>query len=168
VRLVKAGLDAMNVDVKGDADAVLRYCGADVEAVWRNCRQAVGRGVWIELTTLVIPTVNDAPGVLCGIAGRIARELGPDTPWHVTRYCPAYRFVAPQTPVRTLEEAWQIGVDAGLRYVYVGNVPGHLRQHTRCPGCGAIVVERDSMRVRQVRLNKDRCTACGAVIAGRF
>lgn len=166
--LIEAGLDAMNVDVKGDAAAVRQYCGADAEAVWRNCRRAQQGGVWVEVTTLVVPTVNDAPAMLHEIAARIARELGPDTPWHVTRYYPDYRFTAPQTPIRALDRARMIGFDAGLRYVYVGNVRGHPGQDTCCPGCGAVVVDRDALQARRVRLQGDRCTACGARIAGRF
>jgi pyruvate formate lyase activating enzyme len=142
--LVEAGLDAMNVDLKGDADAVQRFCGTDVEMVWRTCRLARAADVWLEITTLVIPGVNDGDAVLGGIADRIVAELGADVPWHVSGYYPAYEFQAPPTPVRTLERAWQIGREAGLRFVYVGNLPGtararHRLENTYCPECGALV-----------------------------
>ncbi len=164
--LVEAGLDGMNVDVKGDAEAVRRYCQADVEIVWRNCRRARELNVWVELTTLVIPGVNDDE-CLEGIARRIVAELGPETPWHLTRYYPAYRFTTPSTPVATLERAREIGRQAGLRYVYLGNVPGHPGEHTLCPNCGTILVRRGLLRLLQDDVTPDgRCPCCGQEIAG--
>ena len=160
-RLVAHGLDAMNVDVKGDAEAVRQHCGADVEVVWRNCRLARAAGVWVEVTTLVIPGVNDAEPTLRGIARRIAQDLGPETPWHVNRYYPAYQFHAGPTPLRTLEEAWRWGREEGLHYVYVGNAGVHRAVHTWCPQCGALLVERRVLGVRRSFLVEGRCPACG-------
>jgi pyruvate formate lyase activating enzyme len=169
--LVEAGLDAINVDVKGDAGAVRHYCGIDVEKVWRNCRLARKAGVWLEITTLVIPGVNDGDGVLEGIAGRIAAELGADVPWHVSRYYPAYQFTAPPTPLRTLERAWRIGQEAGLQFIYLGNVPGpagawHRREHTRCPECGTLLIERWGFEVTGYHLEHGRCPNCGQALPG--
>ncbi len=164
--LLAAGLDAMNVDVKGDAQAVRHYCGAEVEKVWRNCRLARQAGVWLEITTLVIPGVNDDEEVLRGIAGRIVTDLGPEVPWHVSGYYPAYRFAAPPTPLRTLERAWQVGREAGLEFVYLGNVPGHPLENTRCPGCGALLVERWGLQVIRQRLERGCCPECGRAIPG--
>ncbi|MGC8839575.1 MAG: AmmeMemoRadiSam system radical SAM enzyme, partial [Anaerolineae bacterium] len=162
--LIAHGLDAMNVDVKGDAEAVRQYCGADVEVVWRNCRLARASGVWVEVTTLVIPGVNDAEPVLRGIARRIVRDLGPETPWHVNRYWPAYQFHAGPTPLGTLEKAWQWGREEGLHYVYVGNVGVHRAVHTWCPRCGALLVERRVLGVRRSFLVEGRCPACGHLV----
>jgi pyruvate formate lyase activating enzyme len=146
--LVEAGLDAMNVDLKGDADAVYHYCqGIDVEKVWRNCRLTREMGVHLELTTLVIPGVNDSDGVLNRIAERIVAELGADVPWHLSAYHPAYRFDAPPTPVSTLEQACEIGEAAGLRYVYLGNVLGHPLENTYCPGCDAPLIQRRGLGI---------------------
>jgi len=165
--LVEAGLDGMNVDVKGDAEAVDRYCGADVEVVWRNCRRAKELGVWVEVTTLVIPGVNDDEAGLAGIARRIAAELGPETPWHLSRYYPAYRFSGPQTLVATLERAREIGQQAGLQHVYVGNVPGHPGAHTFCPSCGTILARRGLLRLLRCQVTPEgRCPQCGQEIAG--
>jgi len=165
--LLKAGLDGMNVDVKGDEEAVDEYCGADVEVVWRNCQLAQERGIWVEITTLVIPGVNDDDECLEGIARRIVAELGPETPWHLSRYHPAYRFTAPPTPVATLERAQEIGRQAGLRYVYLGNVPGHPGEHTLCPSCGIILVRRGLLQLRRCDVTPDgRCPCCGQEIAG--
>ncbi|HIC88769.1 MAG TPA: AmmeMemoRadiSam system radical SAM enzyme [Anaerolineae bacterium] len=165
--LVEAGLDAMNVDVKGDAEAVHRYCkGVDIEKVWHNCRLAHELGIHLEITTLVIPDVNDRDEVLQGIAERIVAELGPDVPWHVSRYYPAYRFTAPPTPVSTLEQAWQIGKRAGLEFVYLGNVLGHRLENTYCPGCGTLLIGRWGFNVTTYRLDHGHCSKCGREISG--
>ncbi len=165
--LVEAGLDAMNVDLKGDAQAVRHYCkGIDVDRVWRNCRLARELGVHLEITTLVIPSVNDSDEVLGGIAECIVTELGADVPWHVSGYYPAYRFTAPPTPVRTLERAWDIGKTAGLEHVYLGNVPGHLMGNTYCPDCGTLLIGRRGLGLTTYRLDRGRCPQCGRSVAG--
>lgn len=165
--LARAGLDGMNIDVKGGREAVRQHCGAEVEVVWRNSRRAKELGIWVELTTLVIPTVNDDEATLSAIAGRIVGELGADTPWHVTRYYPAYRFSAPPTPVATLEKAREIGLQAGLRYVYIGNVPGHPGENTACPRCARVLVKRAGLCVLDCVVTPDgRCPECGEPIAG--
>jgi len=163
--LVAAGLDAMNVDIKGDAETVRRHCrGIDVEKVWRNCRHAKERGVHLEITTLVIPGVNHREESLRGIARRIHEELGRETPWHVSGYYPAYRFHAPPTPLSALESAWQIGQEEGLEFVYLGNVVGHRLENTYCPNCGELLVERRGLTVLQNRLRDAACPACGRAI----
>jgi pyruvate formate lyase activating enzyme len=165
--LVAAGLDAMNVDVKGDAGAVRRYCGVDVEFVWRSCQLALEAGLWLEITTLVIPGVNDEDQVLHTIAERIVADLGAYVPWHLSRYHPAYRFDAPSTPVSTLERARDIGLQAGLRHVYLGNLLGHPNENTFCPKCGKILVRRDGLRLSSSHLAPDgSCPHCGEEIAG--
>jgi pyruvate formate lyase activating enzyme len=165
--LVEAGLGGMNVDVKGDAEAVREHCAAEVEFVWRNCRRARQLGVWVELTTLVIPGVNDDDACLEGIALRTVAELGPDTPWHVSSYYPAYRFTAPPTPVAMLERAREIGRRAGLRYVYLGNVPGHPGEHTFCPSCGTILARRGLLQMLKCEVTPDsHCPQCGQEIVG--
>jgi pyruvate formate lyase activating enzyme len=164
--LAEAGLDAMNVDVKGDAQAVQRYCGIDVEKVWRNCSLAHKADIWLEITTLVIPGVNDADEVLRAIADRIVTELGPDVPWHVSGYHPAYRFTAPATPLHTLERARKLGKEAGLRFVYLGNVLGHRWENTYCPECEALLIRRWGLSVTASRLDRGFCTECGKKVPG--
>jgi pyruvate formate lyase activating enzyme len=165
--LVEAGLDAMNVDVKGGAQAVRRYCkGIDVDKVWRNCRLARELGLHLEITTLVIPGVNDRDEVLRSIGERIVAELGAEVPWHVSGYYPAYRFTAPPTPVSTLERAWHIGKEAGLAFVYLGNVLGHRLENTYCPDCGALLVERRGLYVTTYRLDDGCCPRCGCEVPG--
>jgi pyruvate formate lyase activating enzyme len=164
--LIAAGLDAMNVDVKGDAEAVRRHCGGiDVEKVWRNCRDAKEREVHLEITTLVIPGVNHTETALRMISRRIHDELGPETPWHLSGYYPAYRFHAPSTPLSALERGWQIGQEEGLEFVYLGNVTGHRMENTYCPGCGELLIERRGLSVLYNRLNDPpTCPACGRAI----
>jgi pyruvate formate lyase activating enzyme len=164
--LANAGLDAMNVDLKGDAQAVRQYCGTDVEKVWRNCRLARELEVHLEITTLVIPGVNDRHEVLRGIAEWIVADLGPDVPWHVSGYYPAYRFTAPPTPVRTLERAWNAGKAAGLEFVYLGNVLGHRLENTCCPDCGTCLIRRQGLRVTASRLDHGGCPNCGREVPG--
>jgi pyruvate formate lyase activating enzyme len=163
--LVDAGLDAMNVDVKGDAQAVRTHCqGVEVDKVWRNCRHAKKRAVHLEITTLVIPGVNATEDTLRGIAKRIHDELGPETPWHLSVYYPAYRFHAPHTPLSILERGWALGSEEGLDFVYLGNVPGHHLENTYCPNCEGLLIERRGLLVIQNRLRGDKCPACGRQI----
>jgi len=163
--LVKAGLDAMNVDIKGDAEAVRKHCaGIDAEKVWRNCRQAKEQGVHLEITTLVVPSVNHREETLRTIAARVFQELGPEIPWHVSGYYPAYRFHAPRTPLSALERAWQIGKEEGLDFVYLGNVAGHRLENTYCPHCGQMLIERCGLTVMQNRLSRHSCPDCGEAI----
>jgi pyruvate formate lyase activating enzyme len=165
--LIEAGLNAMNVDIKGDAVGVRHYCkGIAVEKVWEACKVARQRGVHIEITTLIIPTVNDADQMLHGIAQRIVSEFGPDVPWHVSAYFPAYRFHAPPTPVQTLERAWEIGRRSGLEFVYAGNVPGHPHDQTYCPGCNTMLIKRMGFDVLVNHIRSGRCPNCEREIAG--
>jgi pyruvate formate lyase activating enzyme len=165
--LIDAGLDAMNVDIKGSPNAVRKYCkGIDLEKVWLSCRLGRERGVHIEVTTLVIPEVNDDPAVLQGIAERIVSELGSQTPWHVSGYLSAYRFNAPPTPLSTLEQAWQIGKSAGLDFVYLGNVPGHRYENTTCPTCGTLLIRRAGFDVISNTIRSGCCSRCHRAIQG--
>lgn len=165
--LIEAGLEAMNVDIKGDAAGVKRFCKTvDVEKVWANCVCARSQGVHLEITTLVIPTVNDSDAVLRGIAERIANDLGPEVPWHVSGYSPAYKFTVPATRVSTLEHARELGKAAGLQFVYIGNVPGHPCDNTYCPGCGTILIRRLGFAVLQNKLRSGLCPKCNVPVAG--
>ena len=165
--LIDAGLDAMNVDIKGDAAAVRKFCGGiDIEKIWDRCRQARLAGVHVEVTTLVIPGVNDSDAALEYIARRILKEMGPDTPWHVTAYRPAYKFDAPPTPVSTLERAHQLGKDNGLKYIYTGNIPGHPKDNTYCPQCNSLLIRRFGFDVVENRLRHGHCPKCSYSISG--
>ena len=167
--LVTHGLNAMNIDIKGEAEAVRRFCTADIDVVWRNATQAKEWGLWVELTTLVIPGVNDTDDELSQIARRIKRELGDDTPWHLSGYYPAYKFrnesYVPPTPLTTLEKARDMGIAEGLKYVYVGNVPGHPYENTYCPGCHQSLIERYGFSITRYNISPDKhCPYCGKQI----
>ena len=163
--LIDAGLDAMNVDIKGNAEAVKKHCkGIDVEKVWRNCGLAKEQGVHLEITTLVIPSVNHDDQTLRGIAERIREELGGDTPWHISGYYPAYGFHAPPTPLSALERGWRIGKQEGLQFVYLGNVLGHRLENTYCPECRELLIRRHGLNVVDYRLQDSACPACGRAI----
>ncbi|MDI6806576.1 MAG: AmmeMemoRadiSam system radical SAM enzyme [Candidatus Aenigmarchaeota archaeon] len=164
--LKKAGLDAMNVDVKGDEEAVKKYCGGvDVKKVWRNIETAKKLGIHVEITTLVIPGVNEDEGCLKEIAGKI-RKIDKNIPWHVTQYYPAYKALdyglyPGRTPVETLEKAYRIGKESGLNYVYAGNVPGHKYENTYCHNCNEMLIERFGFDVVTYKVTKDnRCPVC--------
>ncbi len=165
--LVEAGLDAINVDLKGPSAAVRRHCKkVDGEKIWCLCRLARSRGVHLEMTTLVIPGVNDSDRALQEIATRLATELGPDVPWHVNAYFPAYRFTAPPTPPATLSRARELGRAAGLKFVYAGNLSGNGWGDTHCPECKTVLVRRSGLSVLENNLRHGRCPRCGSVIAG--
>jgi len=162
--LLKSGCDAFNIDIKGDEKVVKKYCKADVELVWKNVIEASKKGAWVELTTLVIPNINDNEKCLKGVARRIHDEVGGNTPWHVSRYYPHHEMKNPPTPVKILEKAYKIGKKEGLKYIYVGNVPGHL-ENTYCPGCGKLLIERYGFDVQSFNLTKDKkCPGCSEKI----
>jgi pyruvate formate lyase activating enzyme len=162
--LIDHGLGAMNIDIKGDVKAVEKFCHADVEKIWRNASWAREHGVWVEVTTLIIPGVNDGEGCLRGIARRIKTELGDETSWHTTGYYPAYKFEETSTPKSTLERARKIGREEGLKYVYVGNVPGHPYENTYCPKCNKLLVERYGFEITRHQVMDGCCPTCGEKI----
>lgn len=124
-------------------------------------------GVWLEVTTLVIPGLNDGGDELRWVAEFLAREVGQDVPWHVSRFHPQYQMsdVAP-TPVSALKRAWQLGHEAGLHYVYVGNVRGQGYEDTVCHNCGETVIARMGFQVLSYRLAEGRCQRCGTPVSG--
>ncbi len=161
-------LDAANVDLKGFSEKFYReVTGASLKGVLESLRIYRRLGIWLEITTLVIPGHNDSDTDLCGIARFIAEELGPDTPWHVSAFHPTYRMLdCSATPPETLHRAMRIGQTAGLRYVYQGNLPGAGGENTFCPGCGRPVIERTSYHIRAISLKEGHCVSCSTVVAG--
>ncbi|MDF2956940.1 MAG: Pyruvate-formate lyase-activating enzyme [Candidatus Alkanophagales archaeon MCA70_species_1] len=165
-RLRAAGLDAINIDMKGDAEVYERYCGGvDVEKVWRNARAAKKMGMHVEMVNLVITGVNDDEDCLRWVIERHLKELGEMTPLHFTRYHPAYKFNNPATKVETLERACELAKRLGVAYVYIGNVPGHKYESTYCHECGRLLIRRYSYSVLRYELTAEkRCPGCGAEI----
>lgn len=160
-------LDAANVDLKGfDEARHRRRTGAAVEPVKRNIRLMRRKGIWVEATTLVIPTENDSDEELGAIA-RFLASVDPGMPWHVSAFHPTYRMAnLPRTPLETITRACRIGREAGLRYVYGGNVPGDESENTRCHACGAALIMRRGFHIAENRLKNGACPECGAKIDG--
>ena len=163
-----AALSAIKIDLKGYSEWFYRdVCGAELRAVLRSIRQVAASGVHLELVNLVVPTLNDSDRALRDLVSFVARDLGPDVPLHFTRFHPDYQLLhLPPTPVTTLERAREAAMAAGLRYVYVGNVPGHPGNHTYCPGCRKIVIRREGYFVTENHLRNGRCEYCQAVVKG--
>jgi pyruvate formate lyase activating enzyme len=163
---IRPYLHAANIDLKGFSDDFYKkVCGARLQPVLDAIRLYKESGIWIELTTLVIPGHNDSDVELKKIAGFI-KSVGEDVPWHVSRFHPTYKLEdQPVTPLGTLARARQIGLDAGLRYVYEGNVPGE-GEDTSCPDCRKILVRRVGFRVNANNVKEGKCGHCGAKVDG--
>jgi pyruvate formate lyase activating enzyme len=161
-------LDAANVDLKSFRDEFYRtYCGARLEGVKETLVSMKSRGIFLEVTTLLIPGLNDDPEELAELADFIATSLGTDTPWHISRFHPTYKLTdRTATPVKTLMAAHRIGLGAGLKYVYTGNVPGEASEKTFCHACGKVLIDRWGFSVHNYAIINGKCKFCEAVIEG--
>jgi pyruvate formate lyase activating enzyme len=159
-------LHAANIDLKGFTDVFYKkVCGARLQPVLDTIRRYRESGIWIEITTLVIPGHNDTDQDLTGIA-RFIRSVGEDIPWHVSRFHPTYKLIdQPPTPLETLARAREIGFDAGLRYVYEGNIPGE-GEDTACWNCRKALIRRIGFRVQENLVRAGQCGFCGVEIDG--
>ena len=169
LKMIAPFLDAANVDVKAfNEDFYRRACGARLAPVLKTLKGMRHLGILVEITTLLIPGMNDDDDQLRQLASFIRDNLGPHTPWHISRFHPTYHLTdRPATPLSTLLRAKAIGLDAGLLYVYMGNVPGQGGEDTLCPECGAVVIGREGFFIRTYALTQSRCRACGARIHGQ-
>ncbi len=161
-------IDAANIDLKAFKDDFYReYCKADLKPVLNNLIRIREMGWWLEVTTLLIPGLNDSEEELEDMAGFIFKELGADTPWHISRFHPTFKMTSVKsTPVETLERAWTIGREKGIRFVYTGNVPGHKGENTLCPACGKEVITRIGFEIKGYNVNDRFCAYCGETIPG--
>ncbi|MFA6134925.1 MAG: AmmeMemoRadiSam system radical SAM enzyme [Phycisphaerae bacterium] len=168
VETIAPYLDAINVDLKAFRDETYqKIMRGRLEPVLTCLKALVKAGIWLEVTTLVVPGMNDSPEELRDIALFIARDLGPQVPWHVSRFHGDYKMSGtPATPISTLELACRMGKDAGLRYVYAGNVPGQPAERTICPSCGHVVIDRVGMSTRAIDMKDGRCGRCDHAIEG--
>lgn len=164
--LAEAGMDAIKVDVKGGENVVKRFCGAYPEPIWRNIRLAKDLGLHVEVVLLLIPNVNDNIAEVREIARKVRDTAGEETPLHITRFYPAYKMLnTPPTPISKLEEAVEEARKEGLKFVYIGNVPGHSYENTYCPRCGTLLIERYGFTVTQYTITQDKkCPNCGVNI----
>jgi pyruvate formate lyase activating enzyme len=161
LKLALPYLDAANVDLKGFTEKFYnKICGAKLKPVLKTLETMKKAGVWVEVTTLVIPDQNDTKEHFEGIANFIAKKLGKETPWHISRFFPAYKLMnLPPTPLSVLELAYELGKKAGLRYVYLGNVPAEEKEDTFCPKCGTKMINRAGYEI--LRHDKNgKCAKC--------
>jgi len=159
--------DGANLDIKGFTEDFYReICAGDLATVLRTFEVMMEEGVFVELTTLIVPTINDDMGKIRELCKWIVARAGPEVPHHFSRFYPMYvmRDIYP-TPAKTLERAREVALDAGEKHVYIGNVPGE-NEDTACPGCGKVVIARYGFTVRENLLKDGKCPFCGKLIRG--
>lgn len=160
-------LDAANVDLKGDAKFYRDYTRSSVAPVKRTLVVLKEMGVWVEVTNLLIPGANDSPEQIREVCRFVKDSLGADTPLHFSRFHPDYKLKdRTPTPMETLEMAYQIAKDEGLKYVYIGNVPGSTGENTYCPSCHKLVIGRLGYTITNYKLKNGKCEHCGCPIDG--
>ena len=164
----KGYIDAANIDLKAFSDKFYReMCGARLEPVLSTLKKMKKQGVWVEITTLLIPGYNDSKEELKQIAEFIKNELGKETPWHISRFHPDYKLMdIDQTAPESIKEARDIGIEAGLKYVYSGNLPGDKGENTFCPKCNVTLIERNGYFIGKNRIKNGRCPECREKIDG--
>jgi pyruvate formate lyase activating enzyme len=163
-------LDAANIDLKSFDPAFYReVVGGELEPVLATVKSLREAGVHVEITSIVIPTLNDDMDMIHEMCTWIVRELGSGVPLHFSRFYPLYRLSAlPRTPVSTLDQARQVALDAGLEYVYIAKVTGHEAENTFCSGCGELIIKRVGFVVDEIHLTDSRCSYCHQEIPGRW
>lgn len=168
IKKIEPYLDAANVDLKSFSDDFYRkLCGAKLQPVLDALKLMKKLGIWVEVTTLIIPTHNDSSEELREIAKFIVNELGEETPWHISRFYPAYKLRdKPPTPIETIHKAREIGLNEGLKYVYEGNVPGSKGESTYCPNCKNLIISRWGYQIIKKAIKDGICQHCGYEIDG--
>lgn len=168
LRYLRPHLDAYKIDLKSMQEKNYRRLGGVLQNVLDTIRLTKELGLWVEVVTLVIPGFNDSPDELWE-AARFLVSVSPDIAWHVTAYHPDYKMNAPATQASSLRQAAEIGQEAGLRYVYAGNLPGRVGTYedTCCPNCSALLVQRRGYVISEYHLSADgKCPQCGTAVAG--
>lgn len=168
IEMIAPFLDAVNVDLKFFSEITYKeLCGASLRPVLKAIRKLHKMGIWMEITTLVIPGRNDSDEELSDIASFIA-DIDKDIPWHISGYHPDFQYrESPATPLASIERALAVAERAGIRYVYPGNV--YLKADTECPGCGEVMVKKEGRRAEITNMFKNgKCIKCATFIAGRW
>ncbi len=160
--------DAANVDLKGfTEDYYKKICGAELQPVLDTLKTVHKQGVWLEITNLVVPTLNDDLKLIGRMCDWILDNLGPEVPLHFSRFWPMYRLKnLPPTSPEIITQARELAMDKGLYYVYVGNVPGHAGNNTYCPRCKEIIIGRIGYNLTKYAIIDGRCSQCDFKIAG--
>jgi pyruvate formate lyase activating enzyme len=168
IKLLKY-MDAVNVDLKSFSNDFYHKMGmlVDLEPVLETLKAIKAQGVWLEITNLVIPGENDSPEQIRKMCIWIKDNLGDDVPLHLSRFMPAFKLAnLPPTPVEKMEEAYNIAKEVGLKYVYIGNLPGVIQENTYCPNCKKLLVSRTGYRINEVNIKDGHCKFCGYKISG--
>ncbi|MBW2095327.1 MAG: AmmeMemoRadiSam system radical SAM enzyme [Deltaproteobacteria bacterium] len=164
---IHPNLHGANIDLKAFSDKFYKeQCGAKLDPVLKTLATLKELGVWLEVTTLLIPGLNDSVDEL-KMLSRFLADLDPNIPWHISRFHPTYKLldIAP-TPAKTIHRARDLGYEAGLRYVYAGNLPGDEGEKTFCHHCGELLIDRFGFSVRENRIRDHQCPQCGENIPG--
>jgi len=169
LKLLKV-LDAVKIDLKGSREEFYEeVCSASLEPVLKSLLTVKKENVWLEVVNLIIPTLNDDLKMIDEMCRWIKENLGVDTPLHFTRFHPDHKLThLSPTPVSALESAYEIARENGLKYVYIGNVPGHIRNSTFCPSCNRRVIHRTNFDVLEMHLVDGKCKFCGSPLRGKW
>jgi pyruvate formate lyase activating enzyme len=169
LKLLKV-LDAVKIDLKGFSEEFYKeICSASLKPVLESLKTVKSANVWLEVVNLVIPTLNNDPKMIDEMCRWIRENLGVDTPLHFIRFHPDYKLThLSPTPVSTLDQAYDIAKKNGLRYVYVGNVPGHIYNSTYCPLCNRKIIHRINFDVLEMNVVDGKCRFCGAFVPGSW
>jgi pyruvate formate lyase activating enzyme len=169
IKTIAPFLDGINVDLKAfDKNVYHKYMGADLEKMKESISSIYNAGIWMEITTLIVPTINDNMEQITGIVGFI-KDLSPDIPWHISRFHPSYKFTSvPPTPVEKMRMARDIGKEKGLHYIYLGNIWGENGEDTSCHHCGKLLIKRFGFSVMENKIVNNKCPGCDHVIPGIF
>jgi pyruvate formate lyase activating enzyme len=160
-------LDAANIDLKAFTESFYKeYCNGRLAPVLETIKRMKERDIWVELTTLLIPGLNDDNGEIKELVSFIA-SVDDTIPWHVSRFFPQHHLLdVPPTPTGSIYDVLDIGKEMGLKYVYAGNVAGDEFAHTRCPSCHAVLIQRSGYYTRVLNLTNGKCGSCQQPIAG--
>ncbi|HUX55396.1 MAG TPA: AmmeMemoRadiSam system radical SAM enzyme [Bacteroidales bacterium] len=166
--IISPYLDAVNIDLKAFREETYRHLmGARLQPVLDSLKKIKQLGTWIEVTSLIIPGINDDSSEIRDMSNFVASELGADVPWHISRFFPAYKMKdVPATPLKTLQAAKEIGMEAGLNYVYIGNTANISDMNTKCPQCDYVLIERLNFGIIKNNIKEWHCPNCGTKIAG--
>jgi pyruvate formate lyase activating enzyme len=169
LKLLKV-LDAVKIDLKGFSEGFYKeVCSASWKPVLESLLTVKNSNVWLEIVNLVIPTLNDDPKTIDEMCRWIKENLGVDTPLHFTRFHPDYKLThLSPTPLSTLDQAYEIAKKNGLRYVYIGNVPGHIRNSTFCPFCNRKVIHRTNFDIIEMNVVNGKCKFCSFPLQGKW
>jgi len=161
-------VDAIKIDLKGyDEEFYREVCGAELKPVLEAIRTVYESDTHLEIVNLVVPTLNDDLDQLRALSRWVVETLDPDVPLHFSRFYPQYKLTnLPPTPVETLERAWEIAREEGVKFAYIGNVPAHTANHTYCPACGEVLIARQGFSVLEYRIVDGACGFCGEPIPG--